>query len=1503
MTRSSGKDLRDMINQAKKHVRAFQSLEFEPNELSEAILIQIMSEKIDYLIRNDFEVSLEPQQVPDWNKFITYLEKRCNILEAIDLGKKKGNDGNDKNQIVSKKPSTKVFNTTAHSTDTNKPTNKLKCYYCQKNHYMTRCEGFEKLNLSERWSKVRELELCPNCLNKGHSKDDCPRSKCPLCSEKHNKLLHETKASTSNQSEDEKKKSFVGISVVRKHILLGTAMIWVYDKFGKRQLARCLIDNGAMSNIISESLVQRLGLKREKINITVGVVNDHDMKIKFRTMGTIESRITSFKRNLEFLIVSRVCNELPIDPIDLNLVEIPDCISLADENFNSPGNIELLLGMEIYHELFDRKGDFLQLNGGLLVAENSQLGYVISGKLIERNSSKSFCGLISNEALHQDLKKFWEYDSPNPRKPLTVEEKAVESHFEKTHYRYKDGRYGVYMPLKPGIVDLGDSKDKALKQFASLERRLQRDPELKRLYDDFLFEYFKSNHMELCCEDVNEISSEGKFFLPHHPVLKEKNGKKKIRVVFNGSSTTSNGNSLNTCMYNGPVVQNSHIGIVLKFRFLRYVFSCDVFQLYLQVRVHESQRNLLLILYRTDPSKPIRVWKLCTVTWGTTAAEHSATRSLIQLSIDETEFPLASKAVQEDMYIDDCLSGADTLEEAIELKSQMIELLKRGKFELHKWCSNSPEILQDIPDSKREMTKDMIDGSPIKVLGITWDPTRDKFIFNVNKSLLNEKKVNRRSVLSDISTYYDPQGITEPVKFVGKLFMQKLWQKYHDWDEELDAEDSKYWINYKNELKDMKPIEIDRYILDDGELKGVQIHGFSDASMLGYGACIYVRTVSKNGKISVKLLCSKSRVAPLSSHTIPRLELLAANLLAVCMKSATESIPSFVSYREFLWTDSNIVLCWIRMTSRSLKTFVAHKVAEIQEMTNVNDWRYISTSENPADPLSRGVNPSEIHECEIWWQGAPFLMKHEDQWPIQEMANKPIEIHEVKIFTIVESAKCELIEKYSSLRKLIKTTALIFRFYDNMRNKKERLPVHHGEITISELNRANNRLIKLVQHEVYAKDIECLEKNHEISKKSPLLTLSPFLDKDKILRLGGRLSKAPLSMNQKHPIILPPDHPYTNLLIRCYHQENLHAGTQFTLNFLRMKYWITQGRRAVKKIVKSCVRCFKMKPSLTSQFMGDLPEMRLKPTFPFQVSTVDYCGHFWLKANPRGTIKTKGFVSVFQCATTRAIHLELAGDLSSDSFINCLYRFVGRRGAISDLYSDNGTNFKGAERKLNELYEMFQDQEESDKVRNWCERKQIQWHFIPPQCPHMGGTWEASVKLTKTLLVKYLTDAYLSYEEFNTVLCRIESVLNSRPITKLSDDETDLNALTPGHLIIGRPLNELVEPDITHLQMNRLSRFQYLTRLKQDFWKQWTHDYLHQLQMRYKWHDKIQVKVGQMVIIKDDNLPSFEWLLGRIIELHPGSDSIVRVVTVRTKNGNTKRHLAKLCYLPIEDNE
>ncbi|XP_031346951.1 uncharacterized protein LOC116173565 [Photinus pyralis] len=303
---------------------------------------------------------------------------------------------------------------------------------------------------------------------------------------------------------------------------------------------------------------------------------------------------------------------------------------------------------------------------------------------------------------------------------------------------------------------------------------------------------------------------------------------------------------------------------------------------------------------------------------------------------------------------------------------------------------------------------------------------------------------------------------------------------------------------------------------------------------------------------------------------------------------------------------------------------------------------------------------------------------------------------------------------------------------------------------------------------------------------------------------------------------------------------------------------------------------------------------------PFIHCGVDYAGPLSLKeGRGRGKRLVKGYISLFICLATKAVHLELVGDLTTDSFLGAVKRFVARRGHVTDFYSDNGTNFVGADRE-------FQRVLHSQALKNQLNTvtHNIKWHFIPPRAPHQGGLWEASIKLVKQNLKKVVGSANLTFEEMYTVLAGIEACVNSRPITPLSNDPNDLNALSPSHFLIGDLLVAPIEADVTQLRMNTLSRWQLVDQIRQHYWRRWQREYLNNLQQRTKWKSpKKDLVVGDMVLVKEENLPPLQWSYGRVVEVHSGNDKKVRVVSIKTKGGVIKRAINKVCVLPIQQSE
>lgn len=595
----------------------------------------------------------------------------------------------------------------------------------------------------------------------------------------------------------------------------------------------------------------------------------------------------------------------------------------------------------------------------------------------------------------------------------------------------------------------------------------------------------------------------------------------------------------------------------------------------------------------------------------------------------------------------------------------------------------------------------------------------------------------------------------------------------------------------------------------------------------------------------------------------------------------------------FAWTDSTITLAWIQKCPSTWKTFVANRVSEIQEATKPSSWRHISSSDNPADSASRGCLPGQIKNNSLWWYGPDWLQHDSTYWPPQE--SHSTKVPEVKeVLTVAVSRPYDIAERFSCYNRLIRVVAYCRRFIANCRTPKSK---EIEEMTVNEIEDSRKAIIRTTQERVFSEELACLKDGRNLNRKSKLLSLNPYLDKHNLLVVGGRLEHATLSDTEKHPCILPHNVKFTKLLIENTLKRTLHGGLRLTLSTLRQSYWIIQGKRVVRQVIHNCVRCHRFNTQAKTQIMGMLPAARVTPSRPFTHTGIDYAGPIQvLIAKGRGNRTTKGYIAIFICLATKAVHIELVSDLSSAAFIPAVRRFTSRRGMCSHFYSDNGTTFVGANKEIQIQMKNTIKQSEADASKKLV-LDGIQWHFIPPASPHFGGLWEAGVKSAKYHLKRVIGDTTLTFEEFSTLLTQIEACLNSRPLTAIDNDIDDTTILTPGHFLIGSALNAVPEAIIEESKSHR-SRWLLIQKMSQDFWKIWSSEYLSQLQQRTKWKRKeVNINIGDVVLIKEDRLPPTTWVMGIITEVHPGKDNEVRTATVFSNKKNTSRDQSPNCAL------
>jgi hypothetical protein len=416
-----------------------------------------------------------------------------------------------------------------------------------------------------------------------------------------------------------------------------------------------------------------------------------------------------------------------------------------------------------------------------------------------------------------------------------------------------------------------------------------------------------------------------------------------------------------------------------------------------------------------------------------------------------------------------------------------------------------------------------------------------------------------------------------------------------------------------------------------------------------------------------------------------------------------------------------------------------------------------------------------------------------------------------------------------------------------------------------------------------------------------LLRLKPFIDSDNIIRVGGRINQAPLSYDIRHPVVLPKQHHVINILIDYFHLRYLHAGPQLVQSLLSKHVWILCARNVIRSRIFKCITCFKLHPRSSTPLMGDLPPCRVTPAKPFLSTGIDYGGPFNIKITNLRFIKhIKVYICIFICMVTKAVHIEVVHDLSTPAFIAALIRFVSRRGQCNHLYSDCGTNFIGANLELQRIVKDIKSKENRISINNFATEQGITFHFNPPISPHHGGLWESAIKSAKHHLYRVIGSSTLTYPEFTTLTTRIEAMMNSRPLTPLSADPSDLSALTPGHFLTGAPLVSIPENDLSDIPPNRLKHWQLIQGFFQNIWKRWSAEYFHTLQQRSKWLLPTEnLKIGDLVLVQSQT-PSLQWPLARITKLFPGKDGIVRVVEVQTATSCFHRPVPKLCKLPIE---
>ena len=531
------------------------------------------------------------------------------------------------------------------------------------------------------------------------------------------------------------------------------------------------------------------------------------------------------------------------------------------------------------------------------------------------------------------------------------------------------------------------------------------------------------------------------------------------------------------------------------------------------------------------------------------------------------------------------------------------------------------------------------------------------------------------------------------------------------------------------------------------------------------------------------------------------------------------------------------------------------------------------------------------------------------------------------------SLNLKYFDRFSSWYQAKRWLALIKRGVASLKKQHRERPGTNRPVdtttaatSVEELVQSEIVILRSLQRSNYAPEINALqnlpgnesrfedrkdarERNRQVKRTSALYRLDPFIDPMGLVRVGGRLRRAPLPYDVKHPVIIPRNSHITELIIRHFHEKIVrHQGRGTTLNAIRQAgYWITNGRSVVTHYISKCVTCRKLRHANLTQRMSDLTIERLEPASPFTYSGMDVFGPWYIK-DGRKTVKRYGLI--FTCLCSRAVHLETLNSMETNSFINALRRFVNRRGKVRELRSDQGTNFVGAKNELTSaLGELDYDRIHDYLLRNDCDW--IEFNMNTPKSSHMGGIWERLIRTVRSVLAGLLQElgTQLDDESLRTMFTEAENIINSRPLAvdDLSDAESPA-PLTPNQLLTMK--SSFVLPPPGNFQRSDLycrKRWRRVQYLANQFWIRWRREYCALLQKRKKWNTlQRNTKVGDVVLLHDDDLPRNKWPLATVIKALPSKDGLVRKVELQiTRNGKQimlERPIHKLTLL-VENDE
>lgn len=1428
-------------------------------------MIEFLSLQLSAIERSHISYSLENNMKQSWRRECETPKRQVTQFQS----------GENKRQD-------KTMFTATDLLSVEKREKSLSCIFCDGDsppqHESSNCEFVHTLPIQKRKDILMKNGYCFRCIKRANHLSKACRAQivCKFCSKNHSHILcyanakemveNRSKALNSNMPNEKIGNNVLANNSISKQVFLQTLVVCM-NVNGLEYYTRILIDSGSVKSYVSKFMAKALKFEclgeETVVHGLFGGIEKKEQHKKYRV--NISNIDKSFSCELDVMDQEKICVPIPknsnsdiINKIKQSGIFVSD-ISINENTCmyqKDPNEVHMLIGADFAGRLFT--GKIKQISEGL-VAMHTRLGWALMG--VSGEKTRNCATLLSLHINELNVTELWQLDTigirdygeNRSRKEL---EEATKLHFLETVKRDKEGRYMVNLPWIKDHPPLASCKKIAEKRLVNCIKSLEK---IDRLHDyENVFKEWEDEDIIEKVDICQEIAQD--HYLPHRPVFKE-NSTTKVRPVFDGSAKEKNFPSINECLEKGPNLIELIPSIINRFRFGRFGVIADIKKAFLQIGLQENDRPFLKFLWRKNgKNENLTVYQHKRVVFGISSSPFLLGATLeFHLKNVPGHYWETAHTLLKSFYVDNLVCSVNTIEELNKLMTESQDILAEGKFELRGW--------EHTPTSSEQLVaKQKI----VPVLGLNWKLNEDSLTIDLKSFSIEETVVTKRKILSAVHRIFDPIGFTCPVTLLPKLLIQECWKNKVAWDTEVPVSIKKKYEKWKNELINLQKLEIPRCLFTDSEQKAdLSLHVFCDASKLAYATCVFLRC-QNDRSTTCQLIQARCRVVPLKQISIPRLELLACSIGARLVNTV-KSDMNLESVPTTFWTDSMNALWWITKND-NWATFVYNRVQEIRELSKSQNWRHIAGSLNPADLPSRGCSVNELLKSR-WWEGPSWLVLSPEEWPVSEVIPNAEVVNSEKRKTVIsatnfETDKFKFFNNISSFSKITRIIAYVLRFCRNL--KRGRNIPKKGKLEIIELQEAEKFILKKIQLESFYGE-------------KPL-KLRFIKDNDGLLRVETRVALRKDLETFRFPILLPSKHPLVEKLILEKHIELKHAGTQILMTNLREYYWIIKSRKTIRQVIRSCVKCKRFSARPLETVSIPLPEDRVRDAAIFEVCGVDLCGPLFLKK------ANKCWVVLFTCAIYRAIHLELVTSLSSDSFILAVRRFIARRGRPITIYSDNGTNFVGTNNELKAI--------DWNKIEDFAIDKRIQWKFSPPSAPWWGGFWERLVGMLKNVLRKVLGRACCDEEELVTILCDAESLINSRPLTYLSEETTDLVALSPSMFL--QEIKEVGVPDFDLIDSMKLEkRFIYRMKVRQDLRNRFRNEYLGLLKDYSKVRKESSIKEGDVVLIGDNDVKRINWPLAKVLKTYPGKDGRIRVVEVKTRFGTFIRPIQRLYPLEV----